>query len=195
MSVFKSDKSEKEINSFDIIVESYKNKLYRIAYAILNDEQRAMDAVQETFIIVWDKLNQLKDVSKFNSWICTIVVNKAKDYYRKNKQETPIIDDDNRIKEVRNEEIYVDLPEQILEKKELREYLLEEISMLSSQYSEAIYLYYYAGLNYEEIAGNLNISINTVASRIYRAKKQLKEKLEQGNYFNDIENMSGDKNE
>lgn len=183
MSLISNDANNKNgVNNFKALVDKYKYKLYRIAYSILKDEQRSKDVVQETFIIAWDKLYQLEDEKNINSWLCTIASNKAKDYYRKGKREILTIDDE-KVYSPNGGKVYLDLPEEIVEKREFKRKLLDEIQKLDSIYSEVLYLYYFAQLSYKEIGHNLNISTKTVGSRLYRAKQELKNRIESKDYF------------
>lgn len=70
------------------------------------------------------------------------------------------------------------LPDSLLINKEFRAKLLEQINQLPSQYKEVIHLYYYSDLSYEEISKVTGDSIGTVKSRLFRAKKTLKESLQ-----------------
>ena len=59
--------------------------------------------------------------------------------------------------------------------------LIEQIARLSGKYKEVLILYYYQEMNMREISEVLNVSINTVKSRLLRGKDALQKKIERGN--------------
>lgn len=177
MGIFHKKEKKDDASLFlKILFDTYKNKVYRIAYYILKNEQDAKDVVQDTFITVYDRINQLKNLDKIESWICVIASNLAKGKYNKKKKEK-LIDDDNKIIPFIKNNEGMNIPEELLVEKEFREYLWEQISCLKNQYKETIILYYYGGLSYEEISTVTNTNLGTVKSRLYRGKEELKQKL------------------
>lgn len=177
-------KSTEKTSSYKILFETYKAKVYRVACYILKNEQDSKDIVQEAFIIAYKKMDTLRDPSKFEGWICTIACNLAKDKYRKRKREILTDSYEKIIPFSDSVESFVCYDE-LLEKKELKEKILEHIHRLDSHYRNVILLYYYLELSYDEIAKTLDISSGTVKSRIFRAKKIL-----QSNMLKDNDNES-----
>lgn len=163
------------MSTYKILFETSMAKVYRVAYYILRNEHDTKDIVQEAFVMGYNKMDSLRDPSKFESWICTIASNLAKTKYRKNKKEV-LMDNYGKIISLIKVAETFELLEDILEKKELKENILKQINHLNSHYKEVIVLYYYVELSYEEIAIALNISQGTVKSRMFRAKKILKSK-------------------
>ena len=133
------------------------------------------DIVQEAFTIAYNKMDTLKDLGKFESWICTIACNLAKDKYNKKKREIPT-DDYEKIIQLSTETYFIEHVE-FLEKKEIKANIRKHINNLDSHYREVIVQYFYLEKTYEEISKDLNISIGTVKSRIFRAKNILKNKI------------------
>ncbi|ABR47972.1 RNA polymerase, sigma-24 subunit, ECF subfamily [Alkaliphilus metalliredigens QYMF] len=169
-------KSTEEIRSYRILFETYKGKVYRVAYYILKNDQDSKDIVQEAFTIAYKKMDTLRDLSKFESWICTIAANLAKDKCKKNCKEI-LTDDYDKVMPMVSVIEPIELQEEIIEKQELKANILEQINHLNSHYKEVIILYYYVELSYDEIGTALNISPGTVKSRMFRAKKILKSKI------------------
>jgi RNA polymerase sigma-70 factor (ECF subfamily) len=172
---FKKNKND-ESDLYKILFETYHKKVYKIAYYMTGNEHDAKDIVQDTFIKAFDKIDTLKDKDKFESWICTIACNLAKNKFRKSEREM-LIDDNNKIVSLFFEED-INLPDKYLEDKQFREYILEQINDLDGHYKQILISYYYLDLSYDEISKALDISIGTVKSRLYRAKGILKSKLE-----------------
>ncbi|MEW9122657.1 MAG: sigma-70 family RNA polymerase sigma factor [Thermotaleaceae bacterium] len=159
-----------------VLFETYKYRVYKTAYFIMKNEDDAKDIVQDAFITAFSKLEQLREKDKFGSWICTIACNLAKDKYNKKKKEI-CMEDEEQIFLQGREYVSLNLPEEILEKKELNAHIREQIQGLKHHYSEILYLYYYCDMSYEEISIALNLNLGTVKTRLFRAKKLLKDSL------------------
>lgn len=149
-----------------VIIDRYQKKLIRYAFNLIKNEDKAIDIVQESFIKAFIDLNNFNIEKKFSSWIYRIVHNQAINLAKKYQKETPLLEnwdfksDDNI--------------ESIFEQKEIKENVekcLKEISLL---YSEPLSLYYIDEKSYEEISDILRIPMGTVATRINRAKKLMK---------------------
>jgi len=78
-------------SAFDEVYEHYKNLLYVIIYSIIKNEQLSQDALQDTFLKMYQNINKLKQNSKFHSWLIMIAKNTALNYLKQVK-ETPIED-------------------------------------------------------------------------------------------------------
>ena len=74
------------------IIKRYQKKLMRYATYLLNDDDKAADVVQESFIKAYENLNSFNSNKKFSSWIYRIVHNQAINLINKHKKETPMLD-------------------------------------------------------------------------------------------------------
>lgn len=187
-------KSTLDKSLYKVLYNTYKEKVYKIAFSILKNEHDSKDVLQDTFIKVIDNIDKLKDKNKFDKWIKAIAYNTAKMKYNKNKKELPV-DNSSYIDFVSNH-IDLQLPEKLIEQKEFNGFMMEQINSLNNQYNEVISLYYYSELTYQEISECLDVSIGTVKSRLYRAKQILREKLvtsEYNKYCNKSEVISYEK--
>jgi len=153
-------------NLYAIIIERYKNKLLRYATNLVHDQSKASHIVQDAFIKAYINLNGFNTQKKFSSWIYRIVHNEAMNAVKKYKQEVPILDDldfeseEDTLKEFERKEVAEDV-----------EKCLNSIPLI---YSEPLSLYYLDEKSYEEISDILRIPMGTVAIRISRAKKLMK---------------------
>ena len=73
-------------NAFAELVELYKDKIFHLAYRMLNNKQEAEDAVQETFLRVYTNLHRYDENQKFSTWIFRIGTNLCIDKLRRRKQ-------------------------------------------------------------------------------------------------------------
>lgn len=177
MKLFLNTKNEFKIVELQkIFFKTYKNKIYKIAYGVVMNEHDAKDIVQDTIIKAAEKINQLNDIDKLESWICSIAYNLARQKYNRNKRNI-LIEDSYTMDCFINNSQQTYLTEDLLEKKEFRKNILKHMACLKNHHSQILYLYYFLDLSYEEISTFLGISIGTVKSRLYRAKELLKSKL------------------
>ena len=170
----------KDIN--DLLYNLYKNyydMAYRRAYYILQNKALAEDAVHEAFIIVYYKIDQLKDAGRIVPWLMTIVKNCAIAQLKTRDKYLPI----NDFSFFQGKTYIRDLYD-VIEKKEIRKEIINIINKeLDEYYKQVIILRYYYNLSYEDIACLLNIKIGTVKSRIYRAKQIIAQSLEKLQLF------------
>jgi RNA polymerase sigma-70 factor (ECF subfamily) len=155
-----------DTNLFAIIIERYQKKLLHYANSLIKDEDKAVDIVQNSFIKAFINLNSFNIKHKFGSWIYRIVHNEALNLLKKYPGETPLLDDIDFKSDENIEENFIQGETKLQVEK-----CLKEIPLL---YSEPLSLYYLEGKTYEEISDILRIPMGTVAVRINRAKKLMK---------------------
>lgn len=157
-------KSDREL--YAIIIKRYQKKLLRYANNLIKNEDKARDAVQESFIKAFINLNSFNTKKKFSSWIYRIVHNETLNIIKKYKLETPLLED-------WDFEGGEDLEENF-DKNDTKEKVEKCLKQLPLIYIEPLSLYYIDEKSYEEISDILKIPMGTVATRINRAKKIMK---------------------
>jgi len=153
---------------YEALVKALHGDLYRYAYWLCHEKQVAEDLVQETFLRAWRALDSLKDEKAAKSWLITILRREnARRFERKrfemSEYEEATITDTQAISNEQNIE---------------NDWLREKISQLPPEYSEPLVLQVLGGFSGEDIASMLNLNKNTVMTRLFRARNQLKEALE-----------------
>ena len=147
----------------------YGNELVRLAFSYVNDAEIAKDLVQNTFIKCYKKLESFRFDAQIKTWLYRITINECKDYLKSWHYKMV------RVKSFINETTKSIIPS--TEKTVIENYNKEEIKdmifSLPKVYREVVYLYYYDSLTSEEIASVLGISVNTVKTRLRRAKQRL----------------------
>ena len=151
---------------YAIIIDRYQKKLVRYANNLIKDGDKAIDIVQESFIKAFINLNSFDTKKKFSSWIYRIVHNQVMNVAKKYQKETPLLEDWDFESS--------DNIEKDFEQRETAENVEKCLSKIPLLYSEPIALYYIDEKSYEEISDILKIPIGTVATRINRAKKIMK---------------------
>ena len=152
------------------LVNTYSKMIYQIAYQNCFNKSNAEDITQEVIIKLWKNIEKFKTEEHLKSWIIRVTINMSIDNnrYYKNKKETQLEE---------NDDYYFE-----------KEYhgLLEELKKLKPIKRNIIYLYYYQGYKINEISKILNINANTVNTNLARAKKELKNILEEGGAYYEV---------
>jgi RNA polymerase sigma-70 factor (ECF subfamily) len=156
----------KDQEAYAFLIKRYEKKLTRYASYLINDENMATDAVQESFIKAYINLNSFNLKKKFSSWIYRIVHNQALTIVGKNRQHQSI----ENASEIESE---TNLEDDLI-KKELVKHAHDCLEQMPILYKEPLSLFYLEEKTYEEIGDILRISIGTVGTRINRAKIMVK---------------------
>ncbi len=159
--IIKKVRSEdQELYAF--IVSRYQDKLLRYASHLVKDEHQAADIVQESFIKAFINLKSFNTKKKFSSWIYRIVHNETINIIKKYQKEIPLPDN---IDFHSSEDIELNFSQE-----ETKLKIEECLAKLPLKYGEALRLYYIDEQSYKEISNILRLPINTVSTRISRAK-------------------------
>lgn len=142
------------------LINENKLNVYRVARGILSNEHDIEDAIQNTIIKAYEKINTLKKNEFFRTWLVRILINECNEIIRKNKRIVSI-------NESNHEEKYNDYYENID--------LTNAINSLSEELRVTTVLFYFEDMSIKDIALILNIPNGTVRSRLSRARKILRE--------------------
>jgi RNA polymerase sigma-70 factor (ECF subfamily) len=168
--------------AFNELVTRYQRRLFGVCFAMVRNHDDAMDLVQESFVRAYRNLDRFEGNSTFYTWIYRIAKNVCIDHLRKvQRQRTVDYDDAVGRDEESDGSILpprLDVnPAHILGRKELMEKIENAINDLSPKHREIILLREVEGMAYSEIAEVLSISIGTVMSRLFFARKNLQSAL------------------
>ena len=153
---------------YEALVKALHGDLYRYAYWLCHEKQVAEDLVQETFLRAWRALDSLKDEKAAKSWLITILRREnARRFERKRFEMSEY-----------EEATITDTVSQSNEQRIENQWLRDKIAQLPSEYSEPLILQVLGGFSGEEIASLLDLNKNTVMTRLFRARNQLKEIVE-----------------
>ena len=162
------DREEKEYILEKIMIE-YGNELVRLAFSYVKDADIAKDMAQNTFIKCYKNLDSFRFDAHIKTWLYRITINECKDYLKSWNYRMV------HVKSFINETAKSILPsteKKVIDKYNNRE-IRDTILSLPKVYREVVFLYYYVSLNTEEIAKILDVSVNTVKTRLRRAKQRL----------------------
>jgi len=155
--------------AFQELYESTHEKVYYYLVRFVGHDN-AEDILIETFTQVWEKSASFKGRSKAGTWIISIARNLALKDFRKNKRYLlydnlePLLNSDH----VTDNEV---------ESRNRKQVLKRALLKLGSKHQEVLDLFFYHQMSYGEIASTMEIPMNTVKTRIYYAKNNLKKVL------------------
>ena len=153
---------------FESIVGALAPDLFRYAYWLSRDRQLAEDVVQETMIRAWKSLDKLRDASSAKYWLFTIVRREHARTFERKRLETVDIDtpgmiDDSLATPGFNHDVHA---------------VREALSELETDYREPLVLQILLGHSVKEIAQLMELGEGAVLTRLFRARKKLKDILE-----------------
>lgn len=171
-------------NAFTELYERYHKRLEYVAMKLCKNSEDAKDAVQQTFMQVHTSLSSLREPNRFYHWCCKIIHGKCTDMFRKNK-DVAIDVENSSIANVMMEERNDFLPQNSIHFKSDREVLLSMIEQLPLPQKQVILLVYFEQMSMQDCAAALDIPEGTVKSRLYTAKKTLKDMISMYNENNE----------
>ena len=160
-----SDMSTKQ-NRYEALVRALHADIFRYAVWLIKDKAIAEDVVQETFLRAWKSLDSLQDEAAAKSWLITILRRENARRFERKQFDTVDIDDVSIADTVAHSEA-------TMQQREIR----KAIASLSEEYREPLTLQIIMGFSGDEIAEQLSLNKNTVMTRLFRARNQLKEIL------------------
>ncbi|MEH7345818.1 sigma-70 family RNA polymerase sigma factor [Bacillus sp. JJ1532] len=157
-------------HAFRLLVEKYRNDLFRTIYAVLRNQKEAEDATQEVFIKIYTSLSQYENQG-FKTWITRIAVNHAIDVKRKqNRSQEDIIDLAER--EILGNR-WESVEDEIIHKEKVSR-VREKLHELPENYRNVIYDFYIADKTYQQMAAEQNVQVKTIETKLYRARNWMK---------------------
>ncbi|MCK4385415.1 MAG: RNA polymerase sigma factor [candidate division Zixibacteria bacterium] len=160
-----------KMKAFETLVEKYKKPAFFIALGVVGNREDAYDLSQEAFVRVFQSIKRYDPEKKFFNWFYTILSNLCKNHLKKRGVQKSYTEKNIGV----SQDVYS--PDVILEKNEINLRLWEEISKLSYEFREIIILKHFQGFSYRKISETLNLPMGSVMSRLYYARKKLKENL------------------
>jgi RNA polymerase sigma-70 factor (ECF subfamily) len=165
--------------AFTKLVKKFRRRVYAMAYKMLLNHSDADEVTQETFVRVYNRIEQLKSPQHFDSFVYRIAINYAIDLLRKKKGRIVAMPEEMDLPgsvQLAISEKITD-PEQLLENKQLLEAILKAADELPPRQRITLVLHDIEGLSKEEVAKALSCPEATVRSNLHIARSKLKKKL------------------
>lgn len=162
---------EGDRSAFEALVRRYLKTAYAVALAELGDPRDAEDAVQDSFIIALERLDDCRDPSAFAGWLRRIVRNRARSVRRRERvRETDALESIPRVTSGHD-------PGNDLDRAELRRRLEGALATLTDVQRRVVLMHDLEGYRHREIAVELDIPEGTVRSHLFFARRALRERL------------------
>ena len=162
--------SQGDINAFEMIYREYIDFVSNVAYRVVNSREDAEEVTQEVFLNIYRQLKYFRFESSLKTWIYRITVNSAINYSKKaSKHHSEMAG-------------YMDVSERVNSNERAPDKISGEfneeiittlLNAITPDQRACIVLRSIEGLSYQEIAGTLKIPVNTVRSRIKRARETM----------------------
>ena len=168
-------------SAFDILVEKYQKSVHALAWRKIGDFHYAEEITQDTFLRAYQNLSTLRNPSKFLRWLYVIADRLCLNWLRKQKSEEQLQSlEDTPMEEV----VKSAYARHVLEQRETEatEHRFEIVKKLLDKLPEgeqtAMTLYYLGEMTTKEIGKFLGVSVETIRTRLHRARKRLQEEEE-----------------
>ena len=159
-----------DTEAFGELVTKYRTKIFTMVCCIVGNENDAWDIAQEGFLKAWRSIHRFEGRSSFYTWLYSITVNLTLDSLRrKGRREEVELSD--------TIPSFLPGPGVDYECTEIREQVDAALARLSPEHRAVVLLKELEDLQYDEIAEVLNLSIGTVMSRLFYARKKLQSML------------------
>ncbi len=162
------------LHAFRLLVNMNERLVQHMVQRIITDEESKKDVCQEVFIKVYKNLKYFKHGSKLSTWIAQIAYTTSLDYLKSTKKRQNVM---NSVDDYQHQLEGGYNPEQELNKKELRNFIVEMIDQLPENYKLVINLFHIDDYSYQEITEITGLPEGTIKSHLFRARKILKDKL------------------
>ncbi len=163
------DAARGDLAAFEAIYRECSGYVFNVAWRIVNNRADAEEVVQEVFLVIHRKLKHYRFESAFKTWVYRVAANSAVDYVRKSARTRPT--DEYRAM------VQAAPPAgpsgQPADERRIIETTRRVFERLPADQKTCMVLRHIEGLSYKEIADTLDININTVRTRLRRARETL----------------------
>lgn len=168
--------------AFKKLVKNHQKLVVNACYGLVQNREDAEDIAQEVFIEVYRNIQKFRADSKVSTWLYRIAINRSLNHIRDNKKnkwfwsfEDEVAAKSRELQQLESSK--TDEPEWNLENKQRALILHEAINSLPKNQKVAFTLSKYEELSYQEISEVMELSVSSVESLLFRAKKGLQKKL------------------
>ena len=168
------------------LIERFADMVYRVCYRILQNPQEAEDAMQETFITVYRRIDSFRGDAKLSSWLYRVATNMAlsmlRSNIRKQGRDLSLENDEDDERPLSDAEVIV--PETFILQQENRALLEQGLEAMSPKLRAALMLYEIEGFSMKETAQALGVSESAAKLRVHRGRQFLQKYLAQ--YYEEV---------
>lgn len=164
-----------DLHAFADLFDHYQDRLFDLAWSILRNREAAKDAVQETFLTVFQKIEGYRGEATFETWLIAILVNECRGRLRRQKVRRLF-----SLEHLRQEPLFVtgqteQNPAHIVSERMQRQALWQLVNRLDDRLRLPILMRYRYGMACEDIASALGLAVSTVYEQLSQGRKQLRQ--------------------
>jgi RNA polymerase sigma factor (sigma-70 family) len=163
-------------DAFRQIVELYQNLICALAFSACGNVAKSEDLTQETFLIAWQRLPELKDPGNLKAWLCGIVRNLARNYQR--KRQPSQLDPDGLENTSWNAVDTGPAPDELAAAREEAAIVEKALQELPEHYREPLILFYREDQSIQHVADAMDLSTDAVRQRLSRGRNMLRDRVE-----------------
>ena len=163
------------MQAFTELFEPLRRKIYSIACRLVGPDS-AEDVVMDTYLKAWKALPAFGGRSSLSTWLCRIACNTAMDVLRSRKNTVSLPEPGGQPDDAAPEvaDVAQDSPDAAAARRESRDIVTQALQQLPEPHRATLLLRYADDLSYTEIAAATNVSLGTVMSRLFYAKRKLR---------------------
>jgi len=160
----------RDLHAFEKLYRIYQPRLTRFLFNLVQRPQLVEEVLDDTMMVVWQTAGNFRGTSKLSTWIFAIAYRKA--LKARSRWPEPVADEafDTRVSNDPG-------PDQQLHEQHLHDALVEAMEDLSADHRAVVDLTYFHGMGYREIAEIMKCPVDTVKTRMFHARRRLKQAL------------------
>jgi RNA polymerase sigma factor (sigma-70 family) len=164
-------------NAFRYLVANHQRLVLHIVGRVVKKQEDVEDICQDVFLKVFRKIKKFRGESRLSTWIATIAYNTSVSHIRsRDRKQEELVDEEARLDLGKTDNWHV---QRTVEKEEAKKILLQLIEKLPVQYRTVLTLFHLEEFSYKEVEEITGMPEGTIKSYLSRARKLLKDKLEQ----------------
>ncbi|MFQ6057676.1 MAG: sigma-70 family RNA polymerase sigma factor [Anaerolineae bacterium] len=172
---------EGDKGAFGALVQRYEGAIFNMAYRMTGQREAARDLAQETFLRAYRALGSFQQDKPFAPWLYRIAINLCLNWQKKRR--LPQVSLDLPLATAEGE-VALELPDEtaapevVFARREFQARLRQEIAALPPDFRAVIELRHFEELSYQEMAQVLDVPLSTVKTRLFRARRMLRDRVE-----------------
>ena len=168
-----------ETGLYELIMRRYNQRLFRIIRSVVKDEREAEDILQESWVLAYEHLDQFAGRSALSTWLCKVAFHEALSRARKAKRWLPLEGEMDELKTSANSPNQLaSTPEALAIQNQVGQVLRSAVDALPDLYRSVFMLRDVEGMSTTETAECLELSEETVKTRLHRSRGMLRRDLQ-----------------
>lgn len=159
--------------SFSVLAEKYRKRIFSLGYGFFRNPDDAEDFLQDVLVKVYVSLASFRGEARFSTWLMRVAHNTAINSKKRKREYTSLAEDFDVM-----DTDYT--PEEQCLQGVSREAIRDAVAELPERYRVCIDLFFFYDMPYADISVVTALPVNTIKSHVFRAKKILRERLDEG---------------